>query len=70
VPRAQDVTVCLVGFEKYKARPDLSDDSGFWLRVKAADALPFVTAFKTSPTAFHAFQIEQRVGKEIRSSQH
>jgi hypothetical protein len=68
VPRAHDISICLIGLEKHKARPDLSDDSGFWLRVKAADALPFVTAFKTSPAAFHAFQIEQRVGNETRIS--
>lgn len=29
MPRAQDITVCLIGFEKHKAWPDLSDDSGF-----------------------------------------
>jgi hypothetical protein len=68
VPRAHDISICLVGFEAHKARPDLGDDSGFWLRVKAADALPFVSAFKTSPAVFHEFRIEQRVGKEIRTS--
>jgi hypothetical protein len=67
VPRAQDITVCLIGSEKHKARLDLNDDSGFWLRVKTEDAAPFITAFKTSPV-FHEFLIEQRVGKEIRSS--
>jgi hypothetical protein len=68
LPRAQDITVCLIGFEQHKARPDLSEKSGFWLLVKAADALPFVSAFKVSPAVFHEFLIEQRVGKEIRSS--
>lgn len=68
MPRAQDITICLAGFEKHKARPDLTDDSGFWLRVKTEDAAPFVTAFKTAPAVFHEFQIEQRVGKEIRMS--
>lgn len=68
VPRAQDITVCLVGFEKHKARPDFGDDSGFWLRVKVEDASPFITAFTDSPDAYHEFRIEQRVGKEIRSS--
>lgn len=68
MPRAQDITLCLVGFEEHKAKPDLRDDSGFWLRVKAEDAAPFVTAFKTSPTGFHEFRIEQRVGKETRIS--
>jgi len=63
-----NISICLVGFEQQKARPDLSDDSGFWLRVSAADALPFVTAFKSAPAAFHEFRIEQRVGKEIRVS--
>jgi hypothetical protein len=58
----------LLGLEQHKARPDLGDDSGFWLRVSAADALPFVSAFKTSPAAFHEFRIDQRVGKEIRTS--
>ncbi len=68
VPRTQDITVCLVGSEEYKARPDLSDDSGFWLRVKAEDAAPFLTAFESSPDVVHDFLIEQRVGKEIRTS--
>jgi hypothetical protein len=68
VPRAHDITICLIGSEKHKARPDLSDDSGFWLRVSAADAQPFVGAFKSAPAAFHEFRIEQRVGKEIRTS--
>jgi hypothetical protein len=68
LPRANDISIYLVGFEQHKARPDLTDDSGYWLRVKAADASPFVSAFKTSPAAFHQFQIEQRVGKQIRTS--
>ena len=68
MPRAQDITVCLVGSEEHKARPDLSDDSGFWLHAKAVDALPFVTAFRDAPTVFHEFRIEQRVGKETRTS--
>ena len=66
--RAHDIAICLLGFEAHKARPDLSDDSGFWLRVEAKDAAPFVTAFKASPSAFHEFLIEQRVGKETRIS--
>jgi hypothetical protein len=37
LPRAHDISICLVGFETHKARPDLSDDSSFWLRVKAED---------------------------------
>ena len=48
MPRAPDISICLVGFEKHKARPDLSDDSGFWLRVKAEDASPLPVAFKSS----------------------
>jgi hypothetical protein len=68
VPRAQDISICLIGSEQHKAKPDLGDDSGFWLRVSAADALPFVAAFKTSPAAFHEFCIQQRVGKQIRTS--
>ncbi len=68
MPRSHDISICLVGFENHKARPDLTDDSGFWLRVKAEDATPFITAFKTSPDVFHDFVIEQRVGKEIRTS--
>ena len=68
MPRAHEISVYLVGSEKHKARPDLSDDSGFWLRVKAADTAPFVKAFKASPSAFHEFRIEQRVGKETRIS--
>ncbi len=66
--RAHDISISLVSLESHKARPDLGDDSGFWLRVKAADALPFIEAFKTSPAVFHEFRIEQEVGKEIRSS--
>jgi hypothetical protein len=66
--RAHDISVSLVGFEKHKARPDLGDDSGFWLRVKAEDAPPFLTAFKSSPDVFHDFLIEHRVGKQVRSS--
>lgn len=68
MPRANDITVSLLGFEKHKARPDLSDPSGFWLCVKAGDASPFLAAFKASPATFHEFLIEQRVGKEIRTS--
>ena len=64
----QDITVCLMGFEQHKARPDLADPSGFWLCVKAEDAAPFTAAFKASPAAFHEFRIEQRVGKETRAS--
>jgi hypothetical protein len=41
----RDITVWLIGFEQHKARPDLSDDTGFWLRVKAADASPFIEAY-------------------------
>jgi hypothetical protein len=68
LPRSHDITICLVGFENHKARPDLRDPSGFWLRVKSEDASPFLTAFKSSPDVFHDFMIEQRVGKEIRRS--
>lgn len=68
MPRSLDISICLVGFETHKARPDLGDDSGFWLRVKAEDASPFLTAFKASPSAFHDFMIEQRVGKRIGTS--
>jgi hypothetical protein len=68
VRRAHNISICLIGSEEHKARPDLTDDSGFWLRVNVADALPFVAAFKTAPAAFHEFRIEQRVGKQIRAS--
>ncbi len=68
MPRAPDITVSLIGFEAHKARPDLGDDSGFWLRVETADALPFMRVFKDSPDVFHEFLIEQRVGKQIRTS--
>ena len=64
----QDIRIFLVGFENHKARPDLSDDSGFWLRVQAPDSFPFVSAFKNSPAEFHEFRIEQRVGKQTRIS--
>jgi hypothetical protein len=57
-----------VGFEEHTARPDFSHDSGFWLRVNAAELSPFIQAFKTSPAAFHDFRIEQRIGKETRVS--
>ena len=60
--------VSLVGFEKQKARPDLSNPSGFWLRVNTADASPFIAAFNNSPAVFHEFVIEQRSGKETRTS--
>jgi len=66
--RSQDISVCLIGFERHKARPDLRDPSGFWLYVKATDVLPFVAAFKASPAAFRKFLIERRVGKETRVS--
>ena len=66
--RPHHITVCLVGFEKHKASPDPGDPSGFWLRAKVEDASPFVAAFNASPTVFHEFRIEQRVGKETRSS--
>jgi hypothetical protein len=49
---AQAITVALVGFENHRARPDLGDDSGFWLRVKAEDAAPFLAAFKDSLDVF------------------
>jgi hypothetical protein len=68
LPRAQDITVCLTGFEQHKARPDLRDPSGFWLRVTPEDASPFMDVFRTSPEAFHEFLIEQRVGKRTRTS--
>jgi len=68
MPRTHDISICLIGSEQHKARADLTDDSGFWLRIKAQDAAPFVNAFKTSPDAFHEFRIEQRVGKQIRPS--
>ena len=68
MPRAQDISICLLGFENHKAHPDISDDSGFWLRVKAENAAPFLDAFKAASTAFHGFLIEQRVGKQIRTS--
>jgi hypothetical protein len=68
VPRAHDVAISLIGFENHKARPDLTDDSGFWLRVKVEHASPFLTAFESSPGLFHDFMIEQRVGKEMRTS--
>jgi hypothetical protein len=58
----------LVGAENHKAHPDFSNDSGFWLCVRAEDASPFVAAFRHSPAAFHEFLIEQRVGKQIRTS--
>jgi hypothetical protein len=64
----RNIVICLVGFENHKAIPDLSDDSGYWLLVLAADALPFVSAFRDAPSVFHQFQIEQRVGKETRVS--
>ena len=68
MPRASNISICLVGFELHKAHPDLGDDSGFWLRVNAEDAAPFVEAFKDLPDMYHEFRIEQRVRKEIRTS--
>jgi len=58
----------LVAYESHKARPDLGNDSGFWLRVKAEDAVAFLDAFRDSPDLFHEFLIEQRIGKETRRS--
>jgi hypothetical protein len=29
-----NVTISLIGSEAHKARPDISDDSGFWLCLK------------------------------------
>jgi hypothetical protein len=52
VPRAQDIAICLIGSEQHKAKPDLSDDSGFWLCVRAEDAAPFIEAFEASPDMF------------------
>lgn len=49
------MTVCLIGFEDNKPRPDLGDDSGFWLRLEARDAFPFIAALKDSPDVFHEF---------------
>jgi hypothetical protein len=46
----------------------MRDPSSFWLCVNTADALPFMDAFRSSPAIFHEFQIEQRVGKKVRSS--
>jgi hypothetical protein len=68
MPRAYDISICLVGFESHKAHPDLGRDSGFWLRIRADDAAPFLDAFRDSPDLFHEFLIEQRVGKETRRS--
>ena len=31
MPRAHDISICLIGFENHKARPDLGHDSGFSL---------------------------------------
>ena len=50
------------------ARRHIGRDSGFWLLVKNEDAFPFLAAFKDSPAVFHEFLVEQRVGREIRSS--
>ena len=49
MPRAQDISICFVGFETHKAHPDLTHDSGFWFRIEAKDAAPFIVAFKDSP---------------------
>jgi hypothetical protein len=35
----------MVALKNYKAR-SFGDGSGFWLRVKAEDVAPFLTAFK------------------------
>jgi hypothetical protein len=42
VARAHDIAISRIGFETHKARPDLGDDSGFWLCVKAEDASLFL----------------------------
>jgi hypothetical protein len=68
LPRSHHISICLLGFESQKAHPDLGRDSGFWLRINAEDAAPLIDVFKTSPAVFHEFLIQQRVGKEIRTS--
>ena len=52
----------MVALKNYKAR-SFGDGSGFWLRVRAEDAAPFLEAFRAAPDVFHEFQIEQRSGK-------
>ena len=64
----QQITIWLDDCEQHKARPDLNDDSGYWLRVRVGDAAPFLAAFKSSPAALHGFVIGQRVGRETRTS--
>jgi hypothetical protein len=44
------INVSLLGFENDKARPDLTDDSGFWLSVKAEDMSLFLTALNLRQT--------------------
>jgi hypothetical protein len=58
----------LVGFESHKAHPDLGRDSGFWLRVRAEDASPFVTAFKASAAAFRGLCLRRRDGNCVQCS--
>lgn len=66
MPRARDITICLLGFEQQKAHLDLSDDSGYWLLVASEDSTPFVSAFKSSAGALQDFIIEERMNKEVR----
>ena len=68
VPRSRDISVFLVGFEKHKVCPNLTDDSGFWLRAEAKDAASFLEGFRNSPAVFREFRIEQRVREEITNS--
>lgn len=66
LPRASDITICLLGFERHKAHLDLSDDSGYWLLVGAEDSGPFVSAFKSASGALQDFIIEERMNKRTQ----
>ena len=64
VPRAHDISICLVGFETHKARPDAGDDSGFRLRVRVEDASPFVAAFKVRRICSMSFSLNRGWGRK------
>jgi hypothetical protein len=51
-----------VGSERHKARPDLGDDSWFWLCVRTEDASLFIEASKTSAARSVAYVSDEGMG--------
>ena len=55
MPRAHDISICLISSPQHKARPDLTDDSGFWLRAKAEAFISVLDACRALPSGFQGF---------------